>query len=126
MLRRLTWRDAAAVLLVAALIVPFVGYIVRGTMPFVHDARGMGATILILASAAVLLLGADAFGEGTFRNLALGVGVIAAVMAVIAIAVETVDVLLIPAFAAAIVLCAMLISHDAGWLPARVHHRRHG
>lgn len=123
MLRRLTWRDAAAGVLVAAFVVPYVGYTVRGTMPFLQDARGMGATILGLTALAALVLGATAFGQGRFRAAAYTVGAIVLGTAVAAIAVGTMDVLLIPALAASVVLLAMLMAHDAGWLPARLHHR---
>ena len=37
MTRKLTLRDILATLAVAAVIVPFIGYSVRGCMPFVHD-----------------------------------------------------------------------------------------
>lgn len=40
-MRKLTLRDILATLIVAAVVVPFIGYSVRGSMPFVHDPRGM-------------------------------------------------------------------------------------
>jgi hypothetical protein len=108
-------------LFVAAFVAPYIGYAVRGTMPFLNDARGMGATVLVLAAAAVLLFGRHAFGDGTFLRVVSGVSAVVVGFAVAAIAVETTDALLIPAVAAAIVLWALLIAHDAGWLPARAH-----
>ncbi len=41
-------RDLVATLLVVAVGIPYVGYLVRGDMPFVQDPRGMSATGLIL------------------------------------------------------------------------------
>jgi hypothetical protein len=41
--------------------------------------------------------------------------------AVAAIAAETLHALLVVAVAAAIVLWALLVAHDPGWLPARAH-----
>ena len=41
---KIGWRDGAATLLVAAVAVPYIGYLVRGSMPFVHDPRGMDIT----------------------------------------------------------------------------------
>lgn len=44
---RLTKRDAFATVIVAAVVVPYVGYIVRGSMPFIEDPRGMAGVGLI-------------------------------------------------------------------------------
>jgi hypothetical protein len=41
-MRKLTLRDLLATLIVAAVLVPFIGYSVRGSMPFVQDPRGGG------------------------------------------------------------------------------------
>ena len=40
---KLTLRDGIATLLVAAILVPYVGYLVNGEMPFIKDPRGMAA-----------------------------------------------------------------------------------
>ena len=45
---KLTLRDGIATLLVAAILVPYVGYLVNGEMPFIKDPRGMAATGLVL------------------------------------------------------------------------------
>ena len=49
---RLTWKDAAATILIAAILVPYIGYLADGSMPFIHDGRGMAATALIIGVAA--------------------------------------------------------------------------
>jgi hypothetical protein len=41
-MRKLTARDILATLVVAAVVVPFIGYSVRGSMPFVQDSPGHG------------------------------------------------------------------------------------
>jgi lysylphosphatidylglycerol synthetase-like protein (DUF2156 family) len=41
-------RDLVATLLVIAIGIPYVGYLVRGEMPFIQDPRGMAATGLVL------------------------------------------------------------------------------
>lgn len=41
-------RDLVATLLVIAIGIPYVGYLVRGEMPFVQDPRGMAGTGLVL------------------------------------------------------------------------------
>jgi hypothetical protein len=53
---RLTLRDLVATILVAAIGVPYVGYLIDGDMPFVKDARGMSAVGLVLGALAFLVL----------------------------------------------------------------------
>jgi hypothetical protein len=61
---RYSWRELVATVLVAAIAVPYVGYLVRGSMPFIEDPRGMAATGLVLGAAAALVA-RDAFrGSG--------------------------------------------------------------
>jgi hypothetical protein len=52
---RLTKKDLITTALVAAVAVPYVGYLVRGEMPFIQDPRGMagvGIVGLVLSFAA--------------------------------------------------------------------------
>jgi hypothetical protein len=46
-MRRLTFRDALATLFVAAIVVPYIGYLVNGSMPFIQDSRGMAGVGLV-------------------------------------------------------------------------------
>jgi hypothetical protein len=62
---KIGWRDVAATLLVAAIVVPYIGYLVRGSMPFIQDPRGMAATGLVLGLAAAAVVGREAF-RGTW------------------------------------------------------------
>jgi hypothetical protein len=62
---KIGWRDGVATLLVAAVVVPYIGYLVKGSMPFIHDPRGMAATALVLGLAAAAVLGREAF-RGTW------------------------------------------------------------
>jgi hypothetical protein len=57
---RIGWRDGVATLLVAAIVVPYIGYLVRGSMPFVQDPRSMAATGLMLGLAAAAVVGREA------------------------------------------------------------------
>jgi len=41
-------RDLVATLLVIAIGIPYVGYLVRGEMPFIQDPRGMAGTGVVL------------------------------------------------------------------------------
>ena len=55
-MKRLTLRDLIATLLVLAIAVPYIGYLLNGSMPFVEDPRGMSALGLLLGAAAFLVL----------------------------------------------------------------------
>ena len=72
--------------LVAATVIPYVGYAIAGEMPFVDDARGMGFIGLVLGAAAWFILGIRAFGT---RWLAIGGAVVAAALGVVAAVLET-------------------------------------
>ena len=62
---KISWRDVVATLLVAAIVVPYIGYLVRGSMPFIQDPRGMAATGLVLGLVAAAVVGREAF-RGTW------------------------------------------------------------
>jgi hypothetical protein len=62
---RIGWSDGAAAMLVAAIVVLYIGYLVRGSMPFVQDPRSMAATGLLLGLAATAVVGREAF-RGTW------------------------------------------------------------
>lgn len=53
---RLTLRDLVASLLVLAIAIPYVGYLVNGSMPFLEDPRGMAAVGLLLGAVAFLVM----------------------------------------------------------------------
>ena len=73
---RFTWRDAFVSLLVAAVAVPYVGYLVRGSMPFIEDPRGMAATGLVLGLIAAAAAGRAAFTQERFGRAAEIVGLV--------------------------------------------------
>ena len=74
---KFTRKEALATALVIAILIPYVGYAIGGSMPLVADARGMGATGLIFGLAAWLTLGPDAFGP---RWLGVGGALVAAAL----------------------------------------------
>ena len=84
-MRRLTSRDAMATVLVAAVAIPYVGYLIRGEMPFIQDPMGMAVTGIV-----GLILCFAAWGVGirsTFGKVmvvaglaALGIGIAAALI----------------------------------------------
>ena len=81
---RLKAKDWIATLLVAAIAVPYIGYLVRGEMPFIQDARGMSVTGLLLGGVAYWVF---MHGDSLDRNgkLDLGLAVASAVLGVVAI-----------------------------------------
>lgn len=70
---RISWRDGLAAVVVAAIVVPYVGYLVAGRMPFVEDPRGMAAIGLLGGVAAALVLGRGGF-RGVWGHTAAAVG----------------------------------------------------
>jgi hypothetical protein len=56
---KLKFKDLIATTLVAAIAVPYVGYLVNGEMPFIKDPRGMSATGLVLGVVAFLVMRQD-------------------------------------------------------------------
>lgn len=76
-----TLRDWIATLLVAATVVPYIGYLVNGSMPFLEDATGMGAVGVVLALTAASVIGPDAF-RGPWGRVAVVTGGIAVLLGV--------------------------------------------
>jgi len=66
-MRKLTIRDLLATLITAAVVVPFVGYWVNGSMPFVQDPRGMAGVGIVGALLAFAAFGRKGFGTGSFE-----------------------------------------------------------
>lgn len=114
---RLKVRDLVATLLVAAIAVPYVGYLIDGDVPLVQDARGMAAVGLLLGAAAFAVLVGDNKRDRVGK-IETGLAVLSAVLGVIALALaETAaaEVLLaIFMVSILVVLAAELIDH-AGW-----------
>jgi hypothetical protein len=84
---KIGWRDGIATLLVAAIVVPYIGYLEHGSVPFVHDQRGIAATGVAFGLAAAAVLGRTTF-RGTwgvaaafFAILSGAVGVVASIRA---------------------------------------------
>ena len=102
--------EAVATALVAAILIPYAGYSFDGRMPLIEDARGMGASGLILGLGAWLALGSDAFGP---RWVGIGGAIATMVLGTTAAVLEsgTASTMFLGAFVAAIV---------AMWLVAMV------
>lgn len=120
---RLTLRDLVATLLVAAIAVPYVGYLVTGSMPFIQDARGMAGTGLALGFAAFLVMtsGKELDRAG---KVELGVAIVSLTLGVVALVLaETAaaEVLLAVFMASILVVWAVELMDHLGVLPG-VHH----
>jgi CHASE2 domain-containing sensor protein len=86
-MRRLSYRDGFAALLLAAVAIPYVGYLVRGEMPFIQDPVGMaavGITGLVLSYLAWGIETHSTFGKVMLVAglAALGIGIAAALVGV--------------------------------------------
>jgi hypothetical protein len=69
---RLTWKDGVATILVAAIVVPYVGYLIQGSMPFIQDPTGMAGVGLILGIAAGAVGGWVALRAGVVQRFVTG------------------------------------------------------
>jgi hypothetical protein len=68
-MRRLTVRDVLGTLLVAAIVVPFIGYSIRGSVPLIQDASEMAAVGIVGCLLAFAVFGRKAFGTGNFAAI---------------------------------------------------------
>ncbi len=123
-MHKLTTRDLLATLLTAAVVVPFIGYSVRGSMPFVQDPRGMAGVIAVGALLAFAAFGRKAFGASTYEWVIVTLGVLTLGFAIAALIAETVWALLVPAMVGLVLTWALALLHDAGYV-APAHAARH-
>ena len=124
---RLGLRDAVAALLLAGIITPYAGLLVRGRMPYVEDVRMMAAVALVLGGAAILTADQLSFTtvigrlEIGFALVTLALGIIAT-----AFATTTFGQLLLGAFVTGILLTwgVQLLDH-AGYF-GQLHEQESG
>lgn len=119
---RLQVRDWIATVLVAAIAVPYIGYLVRGEMPFIKDPRGMSATGLVLAAVAfMVLMWGDSLDQLGKTETALAVTSLVLGIAALAFAEAALAEALLAVFMASVaVVWIMKLADHAGLL------RRHG
>jgi hypothetical protein len=120
---KLTLRDLIATILVAAIVVPYVGYLVNGEVPFIEDPRGMSAVGLVLGVVAYIVL---MRGEALDRvgKVEKGVAIVSVALGLLALAfAETAaaEVLLAVFLGSVIVVWAVELMDHAGVLPGRDH-----
>ena len=116
-MRRLNLWDGVATVAIAAIAAPYVGYLVNGSMPFVHDPRGMSGVGLVLGAFAFVALNLSASMGMVERTLAGG----SLILGVIALALaETfaADVLLAVFMGTILFVWALELTEHAGVIPA--------
>jgi hypothetical protein len=117
---RLTLRDYLATILVAAIGVPYVGYLINGEMPFIQDPRGMSAVGLVLGAAAFLVLRTgDAFDR--VGKVETGAAIVSLLLGFAALAfAETgaAEVLLAIFMASILIVWALELADHAGLVHA--------
>jgi len=107
-------KDLVATVLVAAIGVPYVGYLVRGEMPFIEDPRGMAGVGLVLGLAAFVVI---RLGDATDR---LGIAEIA--VAVSSGTLGVIALLLAETAAAEVLLAVFMGSIAVMWLMEIADH----
>lgn len=124
---RVQIRDLVATALVLAIAVPYVGYLVNGSMPYIEDARGMAAVGLLLSALAFVVMRSgdelDRAGkvEAAIALVSLGLGLVALAFAETAAA----EVLLAVFMVSVLVVWAVEMVDHAGvthWHEAAMHH----
>ena len=123
-MRKLTLRGILATLVVAAVVVPFIGSSVRGSMPFVHDPRGMAGVGIAGWLLTFAALGREALGTGAFEWFMVTLGVLTLGFGIAALIAETTWALLVPMVAGLVIIWAAALLHDAGYI-APAHAVRH-
>jgi hypothetical protein len=120
---KLTRKDLIATLLIAAVVVPYVGYLIWDEMPFIQDPRGMaalGIVGLLLGFAAWRLGLRSVFGK---VMLVLGVATLGLGIAAALIGAEGSELLLATFVGAIVVVWAIETMHDAGRFGTGAHIR---
>lgn len=83
---RITGKDAIASVLVAAIVIFYIGYVANGSMPLVQDPTGMAAVGLILGAVAAAIGGWIALHEGRVAEITTGaLGIVSAVLGILAL-----------------------------------------
>ena len=120
---RLKARDLVGTVLVIAVAVPYIGYLVNGSMPWVADAQSMAVVALLVAFAAYVVIQRYDPDDVTDRveigleDVSLGLGLAAVVFAETAYA----EVLLAVFMGSILVVWAIKMMDHAGVLPMAQH-----
>jgi len=121
---RITWKDVVATVLVAAILVPYIGYLARGDMPFVRDPGGIAAAGLILGVAAAALTGRALLALGVLHRVTLVIGAVTFGLGVAAVMVGSSEALLAAFMAGIVVTWALAELIHTGSLERTVRARQ--
>ena len=120
---RLKSRDLIATILVAGLVVPYIGYLISGEMPYTKDLRGLTGAGLVLGVIAFLVLRTgDAFNrtrkfEVGLATVVLALGIVALILAETAAA----EVLLAIFMGSILVMWVVELMDHSGFLHGAGH-----
>ena len=116
-MHKLTLRDLLDTLITAAVVVPFVGYSARGSMPFVHTPEHMAAVGIAGAALAYAVFGGrQGFGTGPFEWIMFALWVLTVGFGLAALIVQTSWALLVPMVAGLVIIWVLALLHDAGYV----------
>jgi hypothetical protein len=102
---RLELKDVGATLLVAAVTVPYVGYLARGEMPLIEDPRGMSGIGVVFAAVAFRVMSrGDRFDRTGKVQAAMAIATLALGVAAFQLAETAAAEALLAVFMVAIVL----------------------
>lgn len=115
---RLRLRDVLALLLMAAVLVPYVGYLVNGSMPLIGDPDAMASTGLLFGGLAFWVIrgGDRPLRPGRAEG---GAAVLALVLYVLTIALSAAAEVLLAAFICSLLLVLAIDLLDHG---GQQHH----
>ena len=120
---RLKIRDLVATILVAAIAVPYVGYLINGEMPFIKDPRGMSATGLALGVVTYLVIRRDDLSDrvGTNKTALAGTSLVLGIVALVLAETAAAEVLLAVFMGSILIVWAVELMDHAGILPGAGH-----
>jgi hypothetical protein len=111
-------RDLVATLIFAAVMVPYVGYVINRSMPFVKDPRGMSAVGLVgLLLMIIAFGGRESFDRGSW--LLIGTAVVAFGLGFSALILETNETVLAAFIGAISLYWALELLFDTGVIGER-------
>jgi len=116
---RLQSKDLLASILFAAIVVPSVGYLINGEMPFIKDPRGMSATGLALGVVTYLVIRRDDLSDrvGTNKTALAGTSLVLGIVALVLAETAAAEVLLAVFMASILIVWAFELMDHAGILP---------